>query len=254
MDTFLLHLSSSPKYCIKKQIQTSDNQNFLFIYNMITKTTKSVINVYVPNLSIRTDRKASIEKQFKDKNEFELNILPALEHRIGAYGLWQTFMSVVRKEHDKRSEFFIFCEDDHVFTENYNREYLFERIEEADKLNADILSGGVSWMKTPVQCIRHLFWLERFNGMQFTVVYSRFYETLIQADTQEGFTTDIKISELSDNIFVMYPYISVQKEFGYSDVTSSNNKKGYVAGLFQATRNRLHMLDKVKNFYSKHTI
>lgn len=91
---------------------------------MITKTTKSVINVYVPNLSIRTDRKASIEKQFKDKNEFELNILPALEHRIGAYGLWQTFMSVVRKEHDKRSEFFIFCEDDHVFTENYNREYL----------------------------------------------------------------------------------------------------------------------------------
>ena len=99
-----------------------------------------------------------------------------------------------------------------------------------------------------------IFWLERFNGMQFTVVYSRFYETLIQADTQEGFTTDIKISELSDNIFVMYPYISVQKEFGYSDVTSSNNKKGYVAGLFQATRNRLHMLDKVKNFYSKHTI
>lgn len=34
---------------------------------MITKTTRSIMNVYVPNLSIRTDRKASTEKQFKDK-------------------------------------------------------------------------------------------------------------------------------------------------------------------------------------------
>lgn len=218
---------------------------------MINKRAFSPISVYIPNLTKRTDRKASIEKQFKNKNEFELNIVQAIEHKIGAFGLWQTFMKIVRNEYNKKSNFFIFCEDDHVFTENYNKEYLFERIIEADFLKADILSGGVSWMMTPIQCSKHLFWLERFNGMQFTIIYSRFYETLIQADTKEGFTTDIKISELSDNIFVMNPYISIQKEFGYSDVTSSNNKKGYVNGLFQTTSNRLRILDKVKNFYNK---
>lgn len=218
---------------------------------MINKRAFSPISVYIPNLTKRTDRKASIEKQFKNKNEFELNIVQAIEHKIGAFGLWQTFMNIVRNEYNKKSNFFIFCEDDHVFTENYNKEYLFERIIEADFLKADILSGGVSWMMTPIQCSKHLFWLERFNGMQFTIIYSRFYETLIQADTKEGFTTDIKISELSDNIFVMNPYISIQKEFGYSDVTSSNNKKGYVNGLFQTTSNRLRILDKVKNFYNK---
>lgn len=218
---------------------------------MINKRAFSPISVYIPNLTKRTDRKASIEKQFKNKNEFELNFVQAIEHKIGAFGLWQTFMNIVRNEYNKKSNFFIFCEDDHVFTENYNKEYLFERIMEADFLKADILSGGVSWMMTPIQCSKHLFWLERFNGMQFTIIYSRFYETLIQADTKEGFTTDIKISDLSDNIFVMNPYISIQKEFGYSDVTSSNNKKGYVNGLFQTTSNRLRILDKVKNFYNK---
>ena len=61
--------------------------------------------------------------------------------------------------------------------------------------------------------------------------------------------TDFHISSNSDNIFVTYPFFSVQKEFGYSDVTSFNNKEGYVDGLFKGTSIGLDILDKVRTFY-----
>ena len=48
--------------------------------------------------------------------------------------------------------------------------------------------------------------------------------------------TDICLSNLSSNIFVMWPFISVQKEFGYSDVTFFNNTPNYVGKLFEKTR------------------
>lgn len=75
---------------------------------MINKRAFSPISVYIPNLTKRTDRKASIEKQFKNKNEFELNIVQAIEHKIGAFGLWQTFMNIVRNEYNKKAIFLYF--------------------------------------------------------------------------------------------------------------------------------------------------
>lgn len=42
------------------------------------------------------------------------------------------------------------------------------------------------------------------------------------------------------------PFISVQKDFGYSDVTHSNNvKKGQIETLFKKTERRLSMIHKV---------
>ena len=181
------------------------------------------IKVYSPNLIGRSDRRTSIANQFAEKIDFELNIVPAIIHKIGRIGLWQTFMKILRHEEAVRSPFFIFCEDDHIFTIDYNYDYLINTISQADALGADVLLGGVSWMKHPIQISDHLFWLEAFNGMQFTVVFQRFYEQLIVADRECTSSLDFKISDLSDNIMVMYPFISIQKEFGYSDVTLQKN-------------------------------
>ena len=77
------------------------------------------IKVYIPNLPERTERLESIYETFKGKDEFELNIVPAIKKERGADGLWQTIYSIVEKVNDGDDEVIIICEDDHVFTSVY---------------------------------------------------------------------------------------------------------------------------------------
>ena len=194
------------------------------------------INVYVPNLYKRKDRNESIQKEFANKIEFNLKVVKAIEHKVGAWGLWQTFYRIVEKEFSLESPYFIFCEDDHCFTEDYDFDYLEKCIKEANRFDADILSGGMSWFETPVQVGDNLFWVSRFNGMQFVVIFKRFYERILATKTDTGYVTDFHLSRLSHKIFVIFPYISTQKDFGYSDVTKHNNIEERVTKLFEQTK------------------
>ena len=214
-------------------------------------TTITPIQVYAVNLAQRTDRKEHIISQFRGREEFELNIVPAIEHKIGAYGLWQTLRQIVKLELDKGSEYFVLCEDDHTFTDNYKPELLQQCLQIAQQLNADILSGGVSWFNCGVLIHKNLYWIDKFNGLQFTVFFNKFYSAFMDADFGEHPIVDINIANITENKFVIYPYISVQKEFGYSDVTSKNAEKGYVDGIFKSSTDRLDILNKVKLHYFK---
>lgn len=40
-----------------------------------------VISVYAPNLVERKDRRLSILKEFRNKNEFNFRVVPAIEHK-----------------------------------------------------------------------------------------------------------------------------------------------------------------------------
>lgn len=211
---------------------------------------KSPIKVYAPNLAHRTDRRASLLRQFEARTEFQLAIIPAIERKNGAWGLWQTFYAVVKEEHEADTPYFIFCEDDHVFTEYYDYHLLCDCIARADALQADILSGGMSWVKNPVAICKGLFRVSSFTGMQFTVVFNRFYDTILKSKTEEGHVTDVFLSSLAKRMFVMYPYISVQQDFGYSDVTSRNNEHGRVPALFCNVQKWMSKIAKVYDFYA----
>ncbi len=209
------------------------------------------INVYAANLLRRTDRRASLQEQFAGRTEFALHVVSAVEMDKGAWGLWQTFRQIVAKEAAKEdSRYFVFCEDDHAFTSAYGEQRLVSCIEEAESLGADVLSGGMSWLKNPVQVSADLFHVDAFNGMQFTVVFRSFYSKLLSYETDRDFVLDRFICSLTSHIFVVSPFISVQKEFGYSDVTSRNNQPGRVSALFERTERLLGTLRKVKSFYA----
>lgn len=207
------------------------------------------INVYAPNLRQRSDRRASIYEQFSGKDEFDFHLVEAIEQKNAPWGLWQTFYRIVELERGKGSPYFIFCEDDHVFTKAYSREFLLERIAEADRLEADLLSGGMSVIKFPVQVSPCLFWVGGFNGMQFMVIFNRLYGKILSSKTDEGYVTDIHLSYIAKTKLVMYPYISVQKEFGYSDTTYLNNESGRVTRFFENTQVLLEKLEKCRRFY-----
>lgn len=63
----------------------------------------SPISVYVPNLPYREDRRHSIDIQFNGKGIFCLHVVNAHDEKIGAWGLWQTFYTIVTTEAEKVS-------------------------------------------------------------------------------------------------------------------------------------------------------
>lgn len=209
------------------------------------------VNTYIPNLAERTDRKESIIGQYKSREEFSLHIVTPVPHEIPAYSLWKTFVECVRKEKDRGSEYFLFGEDDHIFTESYSPRFLEEAIDRARNHDADLLSGGMSWVDLPRQtACRNLFWVREFTGMQFTVIFKKAYEKILSAEFNAKVdVTDTFLSEILDRKLVVYPFVSLQKEFGYSDVTPGNSKGKRIESLFQKAEMTLRVLDKVTRHF-----
>ncbi|WP_144009383.1 glycosyltransferase family 25 protein [Pedobacter nyackensis] len=209
-----------------------------------------LIKTFAINLKKRPDRRKHIMQEFKLKSEFDFSLAEAVEHKNGAIGLWKTIRNIVANESCSSLEYIIISEDDHEFTTPYNKEALFRAIEEAKEKNADVLMGGVSWFSDAVQVSSNLFWVDQFTGTQFVVVYKKFFDKIINTHFNQGDTADRKIAELTVNKFMMYPFISIQKEFGYSDATTKNNVDGYVTQIFDKTSEKLVHLVKVGSFYN----
>lgn len=210
-----------------------------------------MLNTFILNMPQRTERLRSVTAEFHDYVRlFRTVYIRPVSHAVPRISHWLTFLQLAREAGVSGLPCFIFCEDDHVFTPSFDEASFMATVEEADSLGADVLMGGVSWMKTPVQVRDSLFWLEGFNGTQFMVVFSRFYDKILKSEfSEDSVVTDLHISANSNNIFVVYPFVSRQKEFGYSDCTVTNNKKGYVENLFESTSRGLDILYKVRNFY-----
>lgn len=203
----------------------------------------------VVNLPERRDRYHHIVQAFEARNEFALRLYDPLPHKTGAFSLWLTLKKILETV-DKDLPFFILCEDDHEFTPHYSFALWQKCIDEAQQFDADILCGGVSWFKTGVQVSKNLFWVEKFSGLQFTVIFQKFYQIILNASFSEFDQADYKISDLTEKKFVIYPFMSVQKDFGYSDVTSRNHGERRVERLFAETSERFALLQKVKAAYS----
>lgn len=207
------------------------------------------IKTYIINLERRHDRRDHILKEFKNRNEFSIEIVKAIEDLRPALGLWKTITKIVENAHLLGEEYILICEDDHTFTRDYNKDELIYYIEEGLVKKIDILLGGVSSFDTAIQISNNLFWVNIFNGLQFTIIYKKFYDSIIESTFMFNDVSDFKISTLSESKMIIFPFISVQKEFGYSDVTSSNNRPGYVDRLFTHSKNKLSRLNTVKDFY-----
>lgn len=207
--------------------------------------------VFIVNLPERKDRRTSIVSDFAAHEGFTCKIIAPVKDIRPAKSLWLTLKQIIEIEVDWSKDYFIFCEDDHQFTKHFSIDFLRLCIGEARRLNADILSGGVSWQRTSIQVTDNLFWIEKFSGLQFTIIFRKFYDTIMSATFTQEDVADHKLSSLTENKFVMFPAISVQREFGYSDVTPVNNAVGRVDFLFERTNQILHSLQQIRLAYNK---
>ena len=206
------------------------------------------IPTYVINLPERTDRRDSIVDTFAKHPEFELNIVPAIKCERGADGLWQSIIKIVKRVREGDDEVIIICEDDHVFTSDYNRDVFIQNVIDAGRQGCQILYGGIGNFHNAVYVSENRFWIDWNWCTHFMVVYRPVFDIIIEADFGKLDVADEFLSRIIPNKMVLYPFISVQKEFGYSDVTPSNNQVGKITQLFTDTAQRL---DKLKNIYEK---
>lgn len=204
------------------------------------------IPVYIINLPERKERLAHILDEFKGKTEFEVNVIPACKDECGALGLWKSIRKVVSIAVRKDEDVIVICEDDHHFTADYSKEFLFTRIMEGYSLGADYLNGGCADFKDAFVITDHLFGMVTIRCTQFIIIYKDFYSTILEADFDENVLADVKLSELTERKMVMYPFVSVQKDFGYSDVTMLfNQHDGYITTLFDHAKKRLENIKRL---------
>jgi hypothetical protein len=209
------------------------------------------IPTYVINLKERADRLEHVKRQFQGRKEFELHIVEAIKHKIGAIGLWETMKHILRDLENSSSDYVILCEDDHLFTEAYNSADLFVVLNKAIELNADILLGGPSWVNGTLPVSENIFWVEKFTGTQFTIVFRKFFNTILEADFLDNDCADAKMADLTQEKFFIYPFLSIQRDFGYSDVTLKNNKDGYINDLYKDCSESILLSGVVRRYYSE---
>lgn len=199
-----------------------------------------IIPVYVINLKERLDRRKHIEEQFKDRKEFDLHIVEACKHEIGAVGLWQSISKIIQQVAERdEDDVIIICEDDHLFTADYNRDRFLDNVVEASSKGVDILIGGIGGFGNIIPLSHHLFWVDWFWSTQFLVVYKNAFNCILKETFSAKDVADEFISRILSQKMVLVPFISVQKEFGYSDVTNSNNEKEQVTKLFEASSKKV---------------
>ncbi|MET3875829.1 hypothetical protein [Chitinophaga sp. OAE865] len=208
------------------------------------------ISTFIINKRNRSDRRVHILNQFLNKEEFVVQIVTAIECEIGAVGLWNTIKYIITELITGEENFILLCEDDHEFTDAYSAESLVKAINNAKNSKADILLGGVSGFFGAVELSNNLFWVETFSGLQFTIIFRKFFDTILNTDFNDYDNADFKFADISNYKFLMVPFISIQRDFGYSDVTEGNNVAGRMQLAFKESQENLLNIQSVNRFYS----
>lgn len=209
------------------------------------------IKTFAINLEKRTERKQHIIKEYEGRNLYDLTVFKAVEHEIGAIGLWKSMRKIVQIAKDKELEYVLICEDDHIFTKHYSDEVLLNFIQKSKELNSDISLGGISGFQDCISIKEDILWINRFSGTQFMIIFNKFFRKFLSINLDRTENIDLKLPELTDKIFCIFPLISAQKGFGYSDVTAKNEKTEVLEAYFDNVSKRIQLLKRVEKHFQE---
>ncbi|WPV01576.1 hypothetical protein SNE26_07290 [Mucilaginibacter sp. cycad4] len=225
-------------------------QNLVESTNSTPPDDEFSIPTYVINLPERDDRRSHIIKQFQDRSEFDFKIIEAHRHSIGAIGLWITIRKIIKLAIENDDDVIIICEDDHEFTDDYAKHELLKNIFEGFQQNIDYINGGTSSINVVVPVSRTRFWVDLTRATQFMIIYKRLFEKILSYEFSKDVVADIVLSNLAENKMILFPFISKQHNFGYSDVTPQHKMDtDLVDIMFSNTERRL---SQIKNAFEKY--
>lgn len=175
-----------------------------------------------------------------------MHIVEAIKHDIGGVGLWKSIKGIVRDAEERgEDDVIIVCEDDHVFTKEYERDRFLSQVILAAQLNTHILYGGIGGFGCAVMVTDDMFWIDWSWCTQFMVIYKNAFPIILNSRFTRKDCADQFLSKIIPNKLVTFPFISVQKDFGYSDVTKENNIAGNITRMFDDTSKRMEKFAKI---------
>lgn len=121
------------------------------------------IPTYILNLDKRRDRCEHILNEFEGKNEFNFQLVRPAFGKNGAASVWNIIKFIINELLPTQENLVLICEDDHVFTDAYNKNLLLHYIDQASTLNAEILSGGVSCLGDAIPLETGMLWMDKFT-------------------------------------------------------------------------------------------
>jgi GR25 family glycosyltransferase involved in LPS biosynthesis len=211
------------------------------------------------NLDRDTKKWAEMQKEFKDSN-IDLRRFPAIEHAVGAYGLIETFISVLKMAQDKKLENVLILEDDIYLTNGWlERWNKIKHWLHANPKVWDIYSGG-AWGIILPQEVGKIDTITLYNPLislcaHWTYVPRRTYTSLIEFLSK--YKEFIKLPLLGDafaldnllcfyKTIISYPFIAYQKNM------VSSIKRFYKKDNIKTFKNAEQALGKTrKKFRSK---
>jgi hypothetical protein len=220
------------------------------MHNTATEYNDIIIPTYIINLKERKERMVHISEQFINRSEFDVKFIEACTDKIGAVGLWKSIVKIVKMAVDNEDDVIVICEDDHTFSDTYSKEFLIYNIIEANEQGALLLNGGVGGFGQAFPLSENRYWVSTFISTQFIILYKPLFEKILNYKFKKTDVADLVLSEMTSHKMILYPFISYQKEFGYSDITPRHNEEpGLVSRLFARTEVRL---EKIRNAYLRY--
>lgn len=207
------------------------------------------IPVYAIHLNSRPERLKNLKKQFASKPEFDVIYIEATKHKNGAIGLWTNICTAIKIAQQRKDDLIILCEDDHEFTDVYTKKYLIANIVGAYRQNADILNCGIGGFGTAVPISPNRCWVDWFWCTQFVVLFSTIFPKILAYEFRSTDTADGVLSKISNNTQILYPPISKQKNYDYSDIMPHPSQSNFQNNLFSVTNQRLKIITDVYHRY-----
>lgn len=180
----------------KKNVMVNNN------YNSIT------ISTYIINSKEGEETSFFLKKKFGSFSEFDLTIMETCTHKTPDAGLWKSMVNAVGNANDNNDDVIIICDESHEFTGAYSKDFLFSNIVEANKQGAAILLGGAEGFGHAVPLNENRFWIDAFTGCEFTILYKKIFNKILNYKFKKNDSVDQVLSELTSHKMILYPFIS----------------------------------------------
>jgi len=198
------------------------------------------INTYILTPSGDGEVKKNISNQFTGKDEFDLHFIDVDSDDSM---IWKGIREVCKDAMLTNESLIIICRDDHIFTESYNKEILYEGIIDAAKKGAKILLGGIGAFGQAIPLSTKQFWIDSFEGTSFIVLFRSILDELLIEPFHNENTVDESLSRLTSHKMVILPFVSSKRH-----LNSFAHEKPIP---FDVSEKRLIHLSKIARLYGE---
>ena len=134
-------------------------------------------------------------------------------HEVDEFSRWMGIRQAVQKAIAADDDVVLLCDDTHIFSRDYSKEYLLRNIIEAHEQGAGILLGSAATFGHAVPITKNRFWINSFWRSPLLVLYRKVFSLLLEEPFDEKILPDEALSDLTSNKMILFPFVSVDHDF-----------------------------------------